>query len=223
MPSALQGGQHRHLDDVDAERLAGRGRARAAPSATLRGDVLGDARRPGGRRRAGWRSAGPWPARVAVAATGCRAGGGGRPSRSPTAPARRRGAAARSGSSCPSPRCRCGSRSCSGCWRSRSVSSAPRSERSSSALSRASRSRAQPVEVDPLLPVDGVGSVRADRHRSPASRCAGTSSKPSAPERCQVALHMTYVWTSMTSFLSLTRVSQVYSPIARQRRVRGLR
>ena len=52
-----------------------------------------------------------------------------------------------------------------------------------SAVSRASRSRAQPVEVDALLPVDRVGAVGADRHRSPASRCAGTSSKPSAARR----------------------------------------
>ena len=88
---------------------------------------------------------------------------------------------------------------------------------------RASRSRAQPVEVDALLPVDRVGAKRADCHRSPASRCAGTSSKPSAPERCQVLLHMTYARTSLTSFLRLTRARQVYSPTARQRPVRGPR
>ena len=44
------------------------------------------------------------------------------------------------------------------------VSSAPSSERSSASCSRAQPLVAQPVEVDPLLPVDGVRPVRANRH-----------------------------------------------------------
>ena len=68
------------------------------------------------------------------------------PTRSPTAPDPRRAAGSRTGSSCPSPTCRCGSRSCTGCCGSRTSAPRPGSERSSSAFSFARRScRSRPM------------------------------------------------------------------------------
>ena len=90
-PASLQRGQHRHLDQVDADRLVGQavlGEHRRRPC----GRPPRRCRRRGGRRRAGWRCR-PGPVRCRPA-RGCRAGGAGRPSRSPRRPARRRAAAA---------------------------------------------------------------------------------------------------------------------------------
>ena len=52
------------------------------------------------------------------------------------------------------------------------VSSAPSSDALELAREPGQPVGAQPVEVDPLLPVDGVRAVRADRHRRRAlPRC----------------------------------------------------
>ena len=109
-------GQDRHLDQVDAERLVLQA-VLAQHGRDLAGDLLGDA-----------------GVGVEGAAQGGDAGPGalgaveprveqlvvlGRGAEVPEHRARRRGAGRRTGSACPSPRCRCGWRSGSGCSRSR--------------------------------------------------------------------------------------------------------
>ena len=149
-PAAPPGSASRSGRRRSARRSA---RARAARSRPC-GPPPGRCRRPDGTRRAAWRSRrGRRIARLSPLrrsrgrrargrsrATGCRAGDASRPSRSPRSPARRRAAAARTGSACPSPRCRCGSPSCSGCWRSRRSAAHPSSEASRCCLRRCSRS-----------------------------------------------------------------------------------
>ena len=112
----LQRGQDRHLDQVDADRLVGQP-VLAQHGGDLAGDLLGDAGvGVEGAAQGGDAGPGPFgavePGVVELVVLGGRA-------EVPERPARRRAAAARTGSACPSPRCRCGSRSCSGCWRSR--------------------------------------------------------------------------------------------------------
>ncbi len=140
----LQGEQDRQLDDVDADGLP-QHPVGLQLDPDLAGDLLRDPgpgverpaqrRDPGPRagrgpgRGAGRRGRGARPVVGAVHRGGVVDRGGGpvqpgavqlvvlgRGPEVPDAPARRRGPGARTGSSCPPPTCRCGWRSCSGCW-----------------------------------------------------------------------------------------------------------
>ena len=55
---------------------------------------------------------------------------------------------------------------------------------------------AEPVEVDALLPVDGVGPVRADHRRTAHGLCVDSPSKPPSRGKCQVLLHTVYRHTA---------------------------
>ena len=172
-PGPLKREQDRQLHHVDAERLVGDAELVQLPL-DLAGDVLGD---PGaGVERAAQRgdpgpgaALPPRPGAVVVrrVRVGVRHAAGRRQPRVeqlvvlggraevPDDRVGRRGSAARTGSACPSPRCRCGWRTCSGCWRSRRP--APRPARSARARPQPGQPlHAQPVELDALLPVDGV-------------------------------------------------------------------